>query len=97
MKAYEIRSPDGIDALHLAERPMPEPGPLAQTIVDGFKQPMGTPDAPTDQATTMAIAHGVRFVLVDPARGVRGLYETDELGLDRLVRDAARLVEGLRP
>ena len=27
MKAYEIRSPDGIDALHLAERPSPTPGP----------------------------------------------------------------------
>lgn len=26
MKAYEIRSPDGIDALHLAERPTPRPG-----------------------------------------------------------------------
>ncbi|MDP6706226.1 MAG: NAD(P)-dependent alcohol dehydrogenase, partial [Alphaproteobacteria bacterium] len=27
MKAYEIRSDDGIDALHLAERPTPAPGP----------------------------------------------------------------------
>jgi len=27
MKAYEIRSADGIDALALAERPVPEPGP----------------------------------------------------------------------
>ncbi len=27
MKAYEIRSADGIDALHLAERPTPRPGP----------------------------------------------------------------------
>ncbi len=27
MKAYEIRSADGIDALHLAERARPEPGP----------------------------------------------------------------------
>ena len=27
MRTYEIRSPDGIDALHLAERPDPEPGP----------------------------------------------------------------------
>ena len=27
MKAYEIRSPDGIDALHLADRPTPKPGP----------------------------------------------------------------------
>lgn len=27
MKAYEIRSADGIDALHLAERDAPEPGP----------------------------------------------------------------------
>ena len=27
MKAYEIRSPEGIDALHLADRPEPRPGP----------------------------------------------------------------------
>ena len=27
MKAYEIRSPDGIDALHMAERREPRPGP----------------------------------------------------------------------
>lgn len=27
MKAYEIVSPDGIEALHLAQRPMPKPGP----------------------------------------------------------------------
>ncbi|MEL6183883.1 MAG: hypothetical protein AAFU79_04595 [Myxococcota bacterium] len=38
------------------------------------------------------IAHGVRFVLVDAQRGVRGLYDTDDVGIKALLADARLLV-----
>lgn len=68
-----------------------EPGLVEETIVQGFKQPMGAGDAASDEATAMRIAHGVRFVLVDRALGVRGLYDADDAGIDALVRDASKL------
>jgi protein SCO1/2 len=72
-----------------------EPAALERTIVDGFKLPMGAPEAATGPAATMAIAHAVRFVLVDGERGVRGLYDADAEGIEALVRDAGRLAAGV--
>lgn len=69
-----------------------EPGKLESTVVDGFKQPMGTPGDGPDSEVAYDIAHGVRFILVDRALGVRGLYDTDDAGLARLVADAASVV-----
>jgi protein SCO1/2 len=43
--------------------------------------PQGNPD----------IWHGQKFLLVDPALRIRGFYDTDAPGLDRLIRDARYL------
>lgn len=64
---------------------------LHATIVDGFKQAMGSPDKDSPQDESMAIAHGVRFVLVDGQGGVRGLYDTTDEGIHALLADAAAL------
>lgn len=69
-----------------------EPGALEETIVRGFKQAMGTPGEGPAEDVALDIAHGVRFVLVDAQRGVRGLYDTDDVGIKALLADARLLV-----
>lgn len=72
-----------------------EPGKLEATIVEGFKQAMGTSEpAPSDTVEDQAldIAHGVRFVLVDAQGGVRGLYDTDDDGVAEVLGDARALI-----
>ncbi len=63
---------------------------VTDVVVGQFKQPMEVEQEADDQAL-LQIAHGVRFVLVDRKRTIRGLYSTDGPSLDRLVEDASRL------
>ncbi len=71
---------------------------LKTTIVDGFMMPMGDakPGALNRplpaEAALMAVAHGVRLILVDPEGQVRGYYEADAAGLERLAQDAAQVL-----
>lgn len=69
------------------------PGALENTIVQGFKQPMGTPGEGPAEDVALDIAHGLRFVLVDGRSGVRGLFDTDDVGIRALIADARVLVE----
>lgn len=68
-----------------------EPEAIEATIVRGFKQPMGEPDRASASEVALSIAHGQRLVLVDRTFEVRGLYDTDQAGLEQLVRDAGVL------
>ena len=65
---------------------------LQQTIVDGFKQPMGSAESDSEEASldseVMAIAHGVRFFLIRPGLVVHGLYDANAQGIKKLLRDA---------
>ncbi len=66
-----------------------EPALVRSTIVSGFKQPMGEKPDPKvdDEGVLMNIAHSVRLVVVDGERKVLGLYDANDQGLERLVRD----------
>ena len=72
-----------------------DPGVLENVIVEGFKQAMGDPSSAAAKGLSgFDIAHGVRWVLVDAELGVRGLYETDNKGLKRLVSAVQQLTAG---
>lgn len=62
---------------------------LTRTITGGFKQVMQ--DNPSD-GSNADLLHGTRLALVDRRGRVRGFYETDGAGLDRLVSFAERLL-----
>ena len=67
---------------------------LRRLVVDGFKMAFGdVPSAdaatPTDAAAQLFMAsHGQKLVLVDQQRRIRGYYNPDKAGLDRLVLHA---------
>ena len=52
-------------------------------VVSGFKMTMDR----GEDTNVFDITHGQRFVLVDPDMKIRGFYETDKAGLDRLMKD----------
>ncbi|HEY8432105.1 MAG TPA: SCO family protein [Sandaracinaceae bacterium] len=67
-----------------------DPATVRLTIERAFRQPVG-------ERTELGeggydILHANRFMLVDRRGMLRGLYETDAEGLERLERDALRLV-----
>jgi protein SCO1/2 len=66
-------------------------GAVERAVVDGFKTPMDKDEASED-TNLFNITHGSRFVLVDRELGVRGFYEVDEPGLERLSEDTKRLI-----
>lgn len=61
-------------------------GSVRRLVVDGLKTPMG--DAPVSEGPPIDIAHSGKVVLVDGAGGIRGYYDTDELGLDEVYNRA---------
>lgn len=67
-----------------------EPGSMRGVIERAFRQPVG-PRAEMGDGR-YDILHAGRFMLVDQRGTLRGLYETDAEGLERLERDALRLV-----
>lgn len=69
-----------------------DPGVVRRTIVLAFRLPVGGRQ-PIDDDGRYDITHGSRFVLVDRRGTLRGLYETNGEGLERLERDVGRLLE----
>ncbi|AKT41652.1 SCO family protein [Chondromyces crocatus] len=68
-------------------------GPLNQietTVVQGFKVAMGRAE-PGDGI--MNIFHGERLVLVDREGTIRGYYQADDEGMEKLLRDLGVLLE----
>lgn len=63
---------------------------VRRTIEQGFRLPVG--DREARPGGGYDILHGSRFALVDRRGILRGLYETDAEGLERLERDVARLL-----
>jgi protein SCO1/2 len=69
---------------------------VKKAVVEGFKLPMEKEtDMPVDDQL-MNIAHGTRFVLVDPQLRIRGYYEIDEAGIAKLLEDVAFLSEQMQ-
>jgi protein SCO1 len=58
--------------------------------VDGFRVALGEGDGVAD------IAHAAKLLLVDGSGALRGVYDSDELGLDETFWRARRVVEELR-
>lgn len=63
---------------------------VSRVVVQGFKTPMGE-RVPLDGGDGYDILHARHFLLVDRRRRIRGYYPSDDEGLERLARDAARL------
>jgi protein SCO1 len=61
---------------------------IEPVVLQGFKQAMGRREAPSGLIT---IFHGERFVLVDADGMIRGYYEADDAGIDKLLSDATLL------
>jgi protein SCO1/2 len=78
---------------------------IERTVVQGFKVAMGkTPspegvpsgerghDASQGGGSLLSLFHGERLVLVDQRGRIRGYYDADDDGVERLLRAANRLV-----
>jgi protein SCO1 len=65
---------------------------VKRAVVEGFKQPMekDDSDAPIEDQL-MSITHGTRFVLIDAQRRIRGYYEIDDAGIEKLLADVGFL------
>lgn len=67
---------------------------VKEAVVGGFKLPMEKDDLPEETSDAfMTITHGTRYVLVDPALRIRGYYEGDEAGIEKLLKDIGYLSE----
>jgi len=64
---------------------------VQKVVVDGFFQVM---EPQSDQKTGLYnIAHSERFILVDQVGRVRGYYDANQEGVDKLVRDLNAVVK----
>ena len=64
---------------------------VEHVVVDGFFQVMDR--EPNQKTGLYTIAHSERLILVDQKNRVRGYYETNEEGVDKLVRDLNAVVK----
>lgn len=60
---------------------------LKKVIIDGFKISMGREEG-TPPDDILSIFHGTKLVLVDRQGGIRGYYDADRAGVDRLLVEA---------
>lgn len=67
---------------------------ITRAVEEGFKIGMKGADEP--DADPFDIVHGEHFVLVDASGTIRGYYSNDPDSMDRLVRDARRLLREVR-
>lgn len=65
---------------------------VSRAVVESFKTPMGE-RVPLADGDGYDILHARHFVLLDQNRRIRGYYRTEAEELERLIRDARRLVE----
>ena len=67
-----------------------DPETIRAVVVDGFKTPLvpatATPAGPIE------IAHTGKVVLVDGSGGIRGYYDSDDIGLDEVFNRAQDLL-----
>lgn len=61
---------------------------LEPVVIQGFKQAMGRREAPSG---LISIFHGERFVLVDADGMIRGYYEANDAGIEKLLANATAL------
>ncbi len=68
---------------------------VQKAVVDGFKLPMGKPerDAKASVMEPLSILHSEKFVLVDASGSIRGYYDSDDAGVEKVLADAQSLVE----
>ena len=59
-------------------------------VVDGFKVPLV--HAPATPARPIEIAHTGKVVLVDGSGGIRGYYDTDDMGLEEVFNRAQHVL-----
>jgi protein SCO1/2 len=71
-----------------------EPDEIRRVAVLGFKVPLG--EAQASGGGIVDIAHTGKLVLVDGAGGIRGYYDSDELGLDEVFHRARHVLEAAR-
>ncbi len=62
-----------------------------ELAVDGFQVALGAPEAA--DGGILDIAHTARLLLVDGNGALRGIYDSDELGLDEVFWRSRRLVD----
>jgi protein SCO1/2 len=63
-------------------------------VVDGFLVGMGLPE--TQKSGLVDISHYGKFAIIDGDGGVRGYYETDELGLDEIFHRSQHVLKEQR-
>lgn len=67
-----------------------DPAAVRALVVEGFRVPLDEPQIPNAGAP-IDIAHTGKFVLVDREGAIRGYFDSDDEGLEALVRAAGRL------
>jgi len=70
------------------------PTTVRNTIQRGFLMPEPTRHATSTEPSGYDVLHGANVMLFDPTGGCRGLYRTSGDGLDELLRDVDRLLDG---
>jgi len=66
---------------------------VKSAVVAGFKLPIGDAPPPGERKPSEAfeILHSERFVLIDGELQIRGYYDSDPAGVEKLMRDAIQL------
>jgi len=67
-----------------------DPEKVRTLVVDGFKTPLAP--APATPLNPIEIAHSGKVVLVDQSGGIRGYYDTDQMGLDEVFNRAQHVL-----
>jgi protein SCO1 len=67
---------------------------IRDLAVTGFQVALGEPDR--TEAGLLDIAHSGKILLVDPAGGLRGYYDSDPMGLDEAFWRSKRVLETAR-
>jgi protein SCO1/2 len=71
-----------------------EPDAIRALVVEGFKTAMGERETPGEGL--IDIAHTGKFVIVDGTGGIRGYYDSDELGLDEIFHRSQHVLKAQR-
>jgi protein SCO1 len=66
---------------------------IRRVVVDGFKTPLQP--APPVPPEPLDIAHTGKVVLVDGSGGIRGYYDTNDLGLDEVFNRAQHVLRAM--
>lgn len=64
-------------------------GETRKLLVEGFKVPMGDKEI---AESVMDVAHSNKFVLVDQSGQIRGYYNSDKEGINRMMIDAGLII-----